>query len=132
MVAADVQAAEPTAPPKKHQLVSGLADAIAAGVKAYDVAAVCDDLGMPPHPNAQADPFSSTRVHVTSRIQTVGLERVVGMARRFLEDNDSDGLEVLVSRYRSVGHGGTVKNLVFGSTRKPDLVLLDPCPLTLA
>ncbi|HSH59866.1 MAG TPA: hypothetical protein VK988_09555 [Acidimicrobiales bacterium] len=80
---------------------------------------------MPPHPNPQADPFSSKRVYVTSRMQTVDLERVVGMARRFLEDYDDASLEVLVSRYRPAGHGGTVKNLVFSSTRKPDLVLRD-------
>jgi hypothetical protein len=125
VVAAEVQAAAPTAPPKKHQLVNGLAEAIAAAIKAYDVAAVCDDLGMPAHPNPLADPFSSKRIYVTSRIQIVEIERVVGMARRFLEDYDDASLEALLSRYRPAGHGGTVKNVVFGSTRKPDLVLLD-------
>ncbi|HSH59865.1 MAG TPA: hypothetical protein VK988_09550 [Acidimicrobiales bacterium] len=40
MVAAEAQAPEPTTPPKKHELISGLANAIAGAVKAYDVA-VC-------------------------------------------------------------------------------------------
>lgn len=125
VVAAEAQTPEPTAPPKKHQLVNGFADAIASAVKAYDVAVVCDNLGMPPHPDAEANPQSSKRVYVTSRLQTVEVNRVVGMARSFLEDFDDAGLEALIGRYRPAGHGGTVKNIVFGSTRKPDLVLLD-------
>jgi hypothetical protein len=80
---------------------------------------------MPPHPDPEADPFTSKRVYVNSRMQAVELERVVGMARHFLEDYDDACLEELLSRYRPTGHGGTVKNLVFGSTRKPDLVLRD-------
>lgn len=125
VVAAEAQTRAPATPPKKQQLVGGLAGAIAEAIKAYDVAAICDDLGMPPHPSPQADPFSSKRVYVTSRVQTVDIERLIEMARRFLEDYDDASLEDLVSRYRPAGHGATVKNLVFGSTRKPDLVLLD-------
>jgi hypothetical protein len=125
VVAAEAQATAPVTPPKKQQLVAGLADAIADAIKAYDVAAVCDALGMPAHPNPQADPFSSKRVYVTSRAQTVHIEQLAEMARRFLEDYDDTSLDDLLSRYRPAGHGATVKNLVFGSTRKPDLVLVD-------
>jgi hypothetical protein len=125
VVAAEVRAPAPTASPKKHELVSGLAEAIAAATKAYDVAAVCDDLGMPAHPDPEADPFSSKRIYVSSRLKPVEIERVVGMARRFVKDYDDDSLETLLSRYRPASRGGTVKNVVFGSTRKPDLVLLD-------
>ena len=125
VVAAETPAAAAHNPPKKQGFIGGLANAIAEVVKAYDVAAICDGLGMPPHPNPDADPFTSKRVYVTSRLQTVDVALVVRMSRRFLEDFDDPTLEALVSRYRPTGHGGTVKNLVFGSTRKPDLVLLD-------
>lgn len=124
-VAAEAPAPAATSPPKKHELISELANAIADAFKAYDVAAICDDLGMPPHPDPEADPFKSKRVYVTSRLQTLDLEHIVGMARHVLEDLDDASLEELLSRYRPTGHGGTVKNLVFGSTRKPDLVLRD-------
>jgi very-short-patch-repair endonuclease len=123
-VANDPASAQSTTPAKKAELVSSLADAIAAQVKSYDVAELCDRLGMPEHPDPEADPFKSKRVYVSSRLQRAEPDKIVAAARRFLEDFEDDSLGGLLERYRP-GGPGEVKNLVFGSTRKPDLVLTD-------
>lgn len=125
VVASDPSLVARVAAPKKADLVAAVAEAIAEHVKSYDVAALCDSLDMPAHPDAEADPFRSKRVYVSSRLQAVEVDRVVVIARRFLEDFDDAELATLVGRYRAPGPGGAVKNLIFGSTRKPDLVLTD-------
>ncbi len=125
VIATEAPARIPTSPPKKRELLDGLARAIKDDVKAYDVKVLCDDLGMPPHPDAEADPFSSKHRYVTSRLQGTDSEQMVGMIRCFLTDYENVELEELLGRYRPIGHGGPVKNLVFGSVKKPDLVLLD-------
>lgn len=124
VVANDAATAPSPAPAKKAELVNELANAIAGGVKSYDVAELCDRLGMPEHPDPEADPFKSKRVYVASRLQRAEADEVATAARRFLEDFEDDGLAAVLDRYRPAGPG-EVKNLIFGSTRKPDLVLTD-------
>lgn len=123
-VANDPAGMQPTTPAKRAELVSSLADAVAGQVKSYDVAELCDRLGMPEHPDPEADPFTSKRVYVSSRLQRAETDKIVAAARRFLEDFEDDSLAGLLDRYRP-GGAGEVKNLVFGSTRKPDLILTD-------
>lgn len=124
IVANDPASAPSPTPPKKAELINALANAIADQVKSYDVAEVCYHLGMPEHPDPEADPFRSKRVYVSSRLQRSEAEDVAIAARRFLEDFEDDALAAVLGRYRPAG-SGEVKNLIFGSTRKPDLVLTD-------
>ncbi len=123
-VASDPASAPSTTPAKKAELVSSLADAIARQVKSYDIAELCDRLGMPEHPDPEADPFNSKRAYVSSRLQRAEPDEVAAAARRFLEDFEDDSLAALLERHRPAGPG-EVKNLIFGSTSKPDLVLTD-------
>ena len=123
-VANDPATGQSTTPAKRAELVSSLAEAIAGHIKSYDVAELCDRLGMLEHPDPEADPFKSKRLSVSSRLQRAEPDEVVAAARRFLEDFEDDALAALLERYRPAGPG-EVKNLVFGSTRKPDLVLTD-------
>lgn len=125
VVASDPASEEPTAPPKKADLVAAVAAMIAEKVKSYDVADLCDGLGMPIHPDPSADPFRSKRVYVSSRLQRTDVDNVVSVARRLLDEYDGPELAALLQRYRTLGPGGAVKNLIFGSTRKPDLVITD-------
>ncbi|MDQ3643912.1 MAG: hypothetical protein M3356_00140 [Actinomycetota bacterium] len=126
IVASDPSTSVPTAPPKKAELISAVAEAVAEHVKSYDVGELCDRLGMPTHPDPHADPFRSKRMYVSSRLQPADIDQVAAAARRFLEEFDDPRLAALMQRYRAHGEqGGTVKNLIFGSTLKPDLVITD-------
>lgn len=124
-VVATMSESKPMERLKKHTLVEALADAMADLTKSYFLAEVCDQVGLPPHPDPKADPFISKRVYVRSRAHAVDFEGVIEATRNFLRDYDDDHLEGLLALHRPDGHGETVKNLVFGSTVKPDLVLLD-------
>ena len=125
VIAAGVPAPARTAPPKKQELTEAFAGAVAAAIKSYDVEAVCNHLGLPPHPDPAADPHKSKAVYTRSRLHPLEPDQIVGAARRFLAEYDDPELEALVALYRPGGPKGTVKNLVFGSTKKPDLVLVD-------
>ncbi len=108
-MASDPSTSAPTAPPKKAELISAVADAVAEHVKSYDVGGLCDRLGMPAHPDPDADPFRSKRMYVSSRLQPVDIDQVAAAARRFLEEFDDPRL-ALMQRYRPHGdQGGTVK-----------------------
>lgn len=123
---ADPGEALPTAPPKRGELVEEIADTVAASKKAYEAAAFCDRVGMPSHPDPDADPYRSKRVYVRTRLEPVEMaEELVRIAGEVLEEMDSLSLQNLIDRYRPDGPSGPVKNLVFGSTSKPDLVLTD-------
>jgi hypothetical protein len=125
IVASDPSTSAPNTRPKKADLVAALAGAVAEHLKSYDVAGLCDRLGLPPHPDPDADPFRSKRVYVSIRLQPADVDLVVTAVRRFLEDFDDPDLAALLERYRPEGDRGTVKNLIFGSTRKPDLIITD-------
>ncbi len=53
------------------------------------------------------------------------MAQLVQIAQDVLEELNSPDLEALLDRYRPGGPAGPVKNLIFGSTSKPDLVLAD-------
>jgi hypothetical protein len=123
-VAADPVNRPATAPPKRGEMIEQLAYAI-ADKKAYEVEAFCDQLGLAPHPSPEADPWRSKAVYARIRLAGLKMPELVRIARQVLEEIDCASLEALIDRYRPSGPAGAVKNLVFGSTRKPDLVLTD-------
>lgn len=113
-----------TSPPKRLEFAAALVDAIYP-IKSYDIASFCDRVGAPPHPNPDADPFHSKRGYVHGRVDTLDIDAMVAMAVRILEELDDPQLSAMVERCRTGGVAGTVKNVIFGSTNKPDLVLED-------
>lgn len=124
VVAADPGEAKPTRRLRRGEIVEVLASAIAQ-LKAYEVAAFCDRLGLPPHPEPNADPYRSKAVYTRARLASVEAAELVSTARQVLDELDDPALQEMVDRYRPVSRDGVVKNLIFGSTSKPDLVLTD-------
>lgn len=123
VTAADPGVARPVAPPKRLEMVEAIA-ATLYELKAYDLPEYCDRLELPGHPDPDADPQKSKRVYLRARLQPLELSQLIQVARRVLDDFEDPALDELVGR-ASTGSGAPVKNLVFGSLRKPDLVLLD-------
>jgi very-short-patch-repair endonuclease len=124
VVAQDPVEQTPVTTPKRAEVVEAVTEAI-AGKKAYEVAAFCDRLGLPSHPEPEADPSKSKRVYARGRLEPLEISAVIEVAGAVLEELDHEQLEEVLNRYQGVGRMGTVKNLVFGSTRKPDVVLVD-------
>ncbi len=117
-------AAKVQAPPKRREVVDAIASAVAQ-LKSYEVAAFCDRLELAPHPDPAADPFNSKAVYVRSRLGDLDLHTLVKVGARVLDELDAPALEEVLDRCAANGVDGSVKNLVFASTRKPDLVLTD-------
>lgn len=123
-IAADAPTAAPAGPPKRLDLVAEVASTIAQ-LKSYDVAAFCDRVGAPPSPYPDADPHNSKAGYTRARLDQLELPELLAIAVAVLEELDSPQLVEMVDRCRAGGVGGPVKNLIFASTKKPDLVLTD-------
>ncbi len=114
----------PVGPPKRLALAAEIAGA-AAQLKSYDVEAFCARVGIPPSPHPDADPHRSKAGYVKDCIDKLELPDLVTIAIAVLGELDSPDLAAMVDRCNAIGVAGSVKNLIFGSTRKPDLVLTD-------
>jgi hypothetical protein len=124
IAAAEAPVRPPTGPPKRLDVVAEIANTIAQ-LKSYDVEAFCDRVGAPPSPYPDADPHNSKAGYTRARLDQLDLPDLLAIAGAVLEELDSPQLEELVDRCRASGVGGAVKNLIFASTKKPDLVLTD-------
>ena len=124
IAAATTVPAAPTAPPKRLELVAQIAGTIAE-LKCYDVRAFCGRVGIPPSPYPDADPCKSKAGYVKPCLDKLELPDLLTVAIAVLGELDSPNLAAMVDRCSAVGVVGPVKNLIFGSTRKPDLVLTD-------
>jgi len=112
-------------PPKPGPLRDAIANSIAREVKAYDVAAFCETVGLPAQRDGE-DPFRSKAIYVKSRLQDRKLPDLLTIARAVLAEWDDDELEQLVARAGVTGVPGELKNLIFASTGpKPQIVLRD-------
>ncbi|MET8944582.1 hypothetical protein ABZX30_13615 [Streptomyces sp. NPDC004542] len=107
---------------------AALREAIAGAlhvVKAYDLAAACEYLGLEPQKPGE-DPFSSKRIYVRSRLQKKTLSELVDIARRVISEYGDDDLQALVSALGARGVDGEMKNLIFAADGpKPQVVLPD-------
>ena len=106
------------------ELAAEIAGAVAQ-LKSYDVEAFCDRVGIPRSPYPDADPHRSKAGYVKGCIDTLELPELVTIATAVLGELDNPGLAAMVDRSSAIGVATPVKNLIFGSTRKPDLVLTD-------
>jgi hypothetical protein len=111
--------------PKPGPLRDAIASSIAREVKAYDVAAFCEGLGLAAQREGE-DPFRSKFTYVKSRLQERRLPELIDMARTVLAEWDDDDLEQLLASAGATGVAGELKNLIFASTGpKPQIVLRD-------
>lgn len=112
-------------PPKPELWRQAISQSIWAHVKAYDVSAVCERLGMEAARDGE-DPFRSKTSFVMTRLQTRDLPALVAIAQTLLDEWDDDELQQLVDRVGLRGVQGEVKNLIFASFGpKPQIVLRD-------
>ncbi|MER8160069.1 hypothetical protein [Streptomyces sp. NPDC094472] len=107
---------------------AALREAIAGAlhvVKAYELAAACEYLGLEPQ-KPDEDPFNSKRIYVRSRLQKKTLSELVDIARRVISEYGDDDLQALVGALGARGVDGEMKNLIFAADGpKPQIVLPD-------
>lgn len=81
-----------------------LRDAIAEAlypISAYELADVCDELGMLPAPNV--DPMNSKRTYVKSRLKGLDDSAMLAMARRVLNEVPNESLAAIVTEAGGIG-----------------------------
>lgn len=113
----------PTVSPFK--LREALAETLWAYVKAQDLAAVCEYLGLPPR-QPDEDPYNSKRSYVRVRLQNKSLQDLVTLARRVVSEYGAEDLQQLLNQIGVHGVNGELKNLIFAADGpKPRIVLPD-------
>ncbi|MFE0631564.1 hypothetical protein ACFW3D_32000 [Streptomyces sp. NPDC058864] len=94
-------------------------------VKAYELAAVCEHLGLEPQ-KPDEDPFQSKITYVRARLQGKTLPELVDIARLVISEYGDDNLQALVGMLGARGVDGEMKNLIFAADGpKPQIVLPD-------
>ncbi|MGW0957061.1 hypothetical protein ACWDAO_12380 [Streptomyces sp. NPDC001212] len=94
-------------------------------MKSYDLAAVCEYLGLEPQ-KPDEDPFRSKRIYVRARLQGKSLPELVDIARRVIREYGDDDLKALLGTLGARGVDGELKNLIFAADGpKPQIVLPD-------
>lgn len=120
-----MNAPEAVGPPKPEALRDAIAGSLWAHVKAYDLGAVCEKLGLEPTRDGE-DPYKSKSSYVMTRLQTRDWSALIGIAEMLLAEWDDAVLQDLVDRAGARGVGGEMKNLIFASVGpKPQIVLRD-------
>ncbi len=113
------------APPKPEALRAAIARSLWAHVKAYDLGAACERLGLEPAREGE-DPYRSKTSYVMTRLQSRDWVELVNIGQALLEEWDDDELQGLVERAGARGATGEMRNLIFASVgRKPQIVLRD-------
>ncbi|WP_369067097.1 hypothetical protein [Kocuria carniphila] len=103
-----------------------LRDAISAALydtKAYNLPARCQALGL--EAGTEAEAYNSKSVYVQKRLVGLAMTKLLIVAERILEDQDDDTLEALVAQVGARGVQGELRNLIFASLAKPEIVLRD-------
>jgi hypothetical protein len=109
---------------KPQQIRDHIASFLQEAVKAYEIEAVCDRLGMPADPNAWT--YNSKRVYVQNRLAAVPASELADVARRVLEEFDDPELEQLLGGNGFRGVEGALKNIIFAANgAKPRIVVTD-------
>jgi very-short-patch-repair endonuclease len=93
-------------------------------VKAYEIEAVCDRLGMPPGKDAWT--YNSKRVYVQNRLARVAVPELLHISRAVVEEFVDPELEQLLDDGGFRGVDGELKNIIFAADgAKPQIVLRD-------
>lgn len=101
-------------------------DAIGAALyetKSYNLPARCVSLGLADGTEEEA--FRSKTGYVLNRLAEFSLPELVNIAQRILADMDDPTLEDLVTQIGARGVQGELRNLIFASLAKPEIVLRD-------
>nr|WSW49881.1 hypothetical protein OG296_43505 [Streptomyces sp. NBC_01001] len=102
-----------------------VAEALWANVKAQDLAAVCEYLGLAPQ-QPDEDPYDSKRSYVRARLQDMDLPALVTVARRVVTEYGDEDLQQVLAPLGLHGVSTDMKNLIFAADGpKPRIVLPD-------
>ncbi|MGW6971642.1 hypothetical protein [Streptomyces sp. NPDC054952] len=102
-----------------------IAEALWAHVKAQDLAAVCEYLGLAPQQPGE-DPSCSKRSYVRARLQDMDLPTLVTVARRVVNEYSDEDLQRVLAPLGMHGVTADMKNLIFAADGpKPRIVLPD-------
>jgi very-short-patch-repair endonuclease len=106
-------------------LRNAITEALWENVKSYDLAEVCEYLGLAPQ-SEREEPNLSKRAYVNSRLLGKDLAQLVDIARKVDEQFDDEALAQLLQQLGARGVSGDLKNLIFAADGpKPLIVLRD-------
>jgi very-short-patch-repair endonuclease len=106
-------------------LRNAITEALWANVKSYDLAEVCEYLGLEPQGEYE-DPHDSKRGYVNSRLLGKDLTQLTDIARKVDEQFGDEALAHLLQQLGAKGVSGELKNLIFSADGpKPLIVLRD-------
>lgn len=109
---------------KPQQIRDHIAYFLQEEVKAYEIDAVCDRLGMPSVEGAWT--YNSKRVYVQNRLAGVPASELFDIARRVTEEFDDPELDQLLEGGGFRGVDGELKNVIFAADGpKPRIILSD-------
>lgn len=106
-------------------LRNAIAGALWANVKSYELAEVCQYLGLAPQ-REHEDPHTSKRIYVTNRLLGMDLAQLAEIARKVVEQFGDEDLAQVLAQLGAKGVSGEMKNLIFAADGpKPKIVLRD-------
>jgi hypothetical protein len=95
-------------------------------IKAYELAATCERLGLAPEDPDGLHPFSSKTMYIRERLLALDMPALVALARRVVEEFGDKALEDVLGRVGARLPDGLIKNLIFAADGpKPRIVLRD-------
>lgn len=103
-----------------------LRDAISAALydtKSYALPARCASLGL--EDGTEEEAGASKNSYVQKRVAGLTIDELMRIAQSILADQDDASLEELVAQAGLRGVQGELRNLIFASTGKPEIVLRD-------
>lgn len=103
-----------------------LRDAISAALyetKAYALPTRCASLGL--QNGTEEEAYASKNSYVQKRVAGLSTDELMRVAKTILADQDDATLEDIVAHAALRGVQGELRNLIFASTAKPEIVLRD-------
>jgi very-short-patch-repair endonuclease len=111
--------------PNAAKLRDIIAEALWAHVSAYDLANLCDVVGMPPA-EPDSDPMLSKRRYVRARLLPLGAVELAAIASELCDHVENEELAAIAKVVGMRGVDGALKNLIFAAHGpKPRIILRD-------
>jgi hypothetical protein len=94
-------------------------------VKAYELDAVCEGLGLAPAGPSE-NPYDSKKIYIRQRLLRLTMPDLMELGRRVADEYDDDELRQTLARAGAHTPDGQIKNLIFAADGpKPRIVLRD-------
>lgn len=95
-------------------------------IKAYELGATCERLGLAPENPEGSHPFDSKTIYIRERLLPLDMPKLVAVGRKVVEEFGAPELEAILGSGGVRSPDGQIKNLIFAANGpKPRIVLRD-------